>query len=142
MCLSACTGAGSPTVPPTDDGPVRVTVRFDMSMGADAAARGTTPVVNGVQLESDPLSMNWDGSVLSGNVRVNNVSTGSTMTDIEARIFSISNANIEPNDDTWNYNSAAARGTTPVVNGVQLESDPALHELGRLGAQRQRACSP
>ncbi|NLN90888.1 MAG: hypothetical protein GX134_12115, partial [candidate division WS1 bacterium] len=79
MCLSACTGAGSPTVPPTDDGPARITVRFDMSMGADASARGVTSVVNGVQLESDPLSMNWDGSVLSGDVRVNNVSTGSTM---------------------------------------------------------------
>ncbi len=85
-------------------------------MGADAAARGTTPVVNGVQLESDPLSMNWDGSVLSGNVRVNNVSTGSTMTDIEARIFSISNVNIEPNDDTWNYNSAAEGLSSSFVN--------------------------
>ncbi|MDI9601534.1 MAG: hypothetical protein QM328_05180, partial [Acidobacteriota bacterium] len=81
VCLSACAGAGAPSVPPIDDGagPTRITVRFDMSMGADASARGVTPVVNGVQLESDPLSMNWDGSVLSGDVRVNNVSTGSTM---------------------------------------------------------------
>ena len=118
VCLSACTGAGSPSVPPIDDGagPTRITVRFDMSMGADAAARGVTPVVNGVQLESDPLSMNWDGSVLSGDVRVNNVSTGSTMKDIEARIFSISNANIEPNDEEWDYKSAAEGLSSRFVN--------------------------
>ncbi len=55
-------GGGAPSVPPIDDGagPTRITVRFDMSMGADASARGVTDVVNGVQLESDPLSMNWD----------------------------------------------------------------------------------
>jgi Tol biopolymer transport system component len=118
VCLSACTGAGSPSVPPIDDGagPTRITVRFDMSMGADAAARGVTQVVNGVQLESDPLSMNWDGSVLSGDVRVNNVSTGSTMKDIEARIFSISNANIEPNDEEWDYKSAAEGLSSRFVN--------------------------
>ncbi len=118
VCLSACAGAGAPSVPPIDDGagPTRITVRFDMSMGADASARGVTPVVNGVQLESDPLSMNWDGSVLSGDVRVNNVSTGSTMKDIEARIFSISNASIIPNHAEWNYKSAAEGLSSSFVN--------------------------
>jgi Tol biopolymer transport system component len=118
VCLSACAGAGAPSVPPIDDGagPTRITVRFDMSMGADASARGVTDVVNGVQLESDPLSMNWDGSVLSGDVRVNNVSTGSTMKDIEARIFSISNASIIPNHAEWNYKSAAEGLSSSFVN--------------------------
>ena len=120
VCLSACAGAGAPSVPPIDDGagPTRITVRFDMSMGADAAARGTTPVVNGVQLESDPLSMNWDGSVLSGDVRVNNVSTGSTMTDIEARIFSVNppDVGIGWNDHEWNYKSAAEGLSSRFVN--------------------------
>ena len=120
VCLSACAGAGAPSVPPIDDGagPTRITVRFDMSMGADAAARGTTPVVNGVQLESDPLSMNWDGSVLSGDVRVNNVSTGSTMKDIEARIFSVNppDVGIGWNDHEWNYKSAAEGLSSRFVN--------------------------
>ena len=119
-CLSACTGAGSPSVTPIDDGagPTRLTVRFDMSLGADASARGVTPVVNGVQLASDPLSMNWDGSVLSGDVRVNNVSTGSTMTDIKARIFSVNppDAGIGWNHDTWNYKSAAEGLSSRFVN--------------------------
>ena len=120
VCLSACAGAGAPSVPPIDDGagPTRITVRFDMSMGADASARGVTPVVNGVQLESDPLSMNWDGSVLSGDVRVNNVSTGSTMTDIEARIFSVNppDVGIGWNDHEWNYKSAAEGLSSRFVN--------------------------
>ena len=120
VCLSACAGAGAPSVPPIDDGagPTRITVRFDMSMGADASARGVTPVVNGVQLESDPLSMNWDGSVLSGDVRVNNVSTGSTMKDIEARIFSVNppDVGIGWNHDTWNYKSAAEGLSSSFVN--------------------------
>jgi TolB protein len=120
VCLSACAGAGAPSVPPIDDGagPARITVRFDMSMGADASARGVTPVVNGVQLESDPLSMNWDGSVLSGDVRVNNVSTGSTMTDIEARIFSVNppDVGIGWNDQEWNYKSAAEGLSSRFVN--------------------------
>ncbi len=120
VCLSACAGAGAPSVPPIDDGagPARITVRFDMSMGADASARGVTPVVNGVQLESDPLSMNWDGSVLSGDVRVNNVSTGSTMKDIEARIFSVNppDVGIGWNDQEWNYKSAAEGLSSRFVN--------------------------
>jgi Tol biopolymer transport system component len=71
-----------------------------------------------VQLESDPLSMNWDGSVLSGNVRVNNVSTGSTMTDIEARIFSVNppDVGIGWNDQEWNYKSAAEGLSSRFVN--------------------------
>jgi len=120
VCLSACAGAGAPSVPPIDDGagPTRITVRFDMSMGADASARGVTSVVNGVQLESDPLSMNWDGSVLSGDVRVNNVSTGSTMKDIEARIFSVNppDVGIGWNDHEWNYKSAAEGLSSRFVN--------------------------
>jgi TolB protein len=120
VCLSACAGAGAPSVPPIDDGagPTRITVRFDMSMGADASARGVTDVVNGVQLESDPLSMNWDGSVLSGDVRVNNVSTGSTMKDIEARIFSVNppDVGIGWNDQEWNYKSAAEGLSSSFVN--------------------------
>ncbi|MGI6350763.1 MAG: hypothetical protein ACOX6M_03575 [Armatimonadota bacterium] len=120
VCLSACAGAGAPSVPPIDDGagPTRITVRFDMSMGADASARGVTAVVNGVQLESDPLSMNWDGSVLSGDVRVNNVSTGSTMKDIEARIFSVNppDMGIGWNDQEWNYKSAAEGLSSSFVN--------------------------
>ncbi len=71
-----------------------------------------------VQPESDPLSMNWDGSVLSGDVRVNNVSTGSTMTDIEARIFSVNppDVGIGWNDHEWNYKSAAEGLSSRFVN--------------------------
>ncbi|MGI6352630.1 MAG: hypothetical protein ACOX6M_13175 [Armatimonadota bacterium] len=133
VCLSACAGAGAPSVPPIDDGagPTRITVRFDMSMGADAAARGTTPVVNGVQLESDPLSMNWDGSVLSGDVRVNNVSTGSTMTDIEARIFSVNPPDVGIG---WNHDT---NGTT----SPRRRGSAAASSTGRSAARAARTSS-
>ncbi len=56
--------------------------------------------------------------MLSGDVRVNNVSTGSMMTDIEARIFSVNppDVGIGWNDHEWNYKSAAEGLSSRFVN--------------------------
>ncbi len=85
-----CAGGGAPLDPGPSD-PQRVTVRFDMGMGAPGSAASMRGMIwddtHKVGLESDADSMGWDVAtrVLSGDVRVLNASAG-TLYDATVRV--------------------------------------------------------